>query len=288
MRFRAGLALLVFTLIVGIGCRKPLAPNVDRNEAPETWITAAPQDTITEKDPFGVVIAPRPGTIPVRFHVHWAGSDRDGAIAGFYFAVVETIPIPPPGLGLPPLPGPKPQDYRFTTRTDSVFIFSVSEFRPDREHAFYIYAVDDKGKADATPARFIFNALDRFPPNPYIFEATATGPIHRLLADGSVLKKDTTVFITDSLTVATVGRAPRDTIPAVSSITFRWRGEPAIAGTYVVGYRYKLDDPEFVSVPVDSTVKVYALGSISPGTRCSRSRCSTRREAPRRRTGASR
>ena len=36
----------------------------------------------------------------MRFHIYWAGSDKDGAIAGFYYAVVETIPVPPPGLGL--------------------------------------------------------------------------------------------------------------------------------------------------------------------------------------------
>ena len=34
----------------------------------------------------------------------------DGAVVGFYYAVVETIPVPPPGLQPPPLPGPKPRD----------------------------------------------------------------------------------------------------------------------------------------------------------------------------------
>ena len=66
MRCRAGLVLFVLTLIIGVGCRKPLAPNVDRNEPPETWITGAPQDTITEKDPDGTAHAPKAGTLPVR------------------------------------------------------------------------------------------------------------------------------------------------------------------------------------------------------------------------------
>ena len=47
MRLRVGLLLCLFAAIVMVGCRKPLAPNVDRNKAPETWITAAPFDTIT-------------------------------------------------------------------------------------------------------------------------------------------------------------------------------------------------------------------------------------------------
>ena len=265
MRFRAGLVLFIFALLAAVGCRKPLSPNVDRNEPPETWITAAPQDTITERDEDGKPVLRRAGTIPVRFHMYWAGSDRDGAVAGFYYAVVETIPVPPPGLSLPGLPGPKPQDYRFTSKTDTTFIFNVSEFRPDREHAFFIYAVDDKGKADATPARFIFNALDRFPPDPYIFLARATGPIYRMLEDRSIFVKDTTIFVTDSLTLANIAKAPRDTVPASAELTFEWRGEPTIIGAYVTGYKYKLDDPNFISLAADQPRKVYPIGTVSPG-----------------------
>src|SRR4249920_2471160 len=105
MQIRAVLLLLFFAVILGVGCRKPLSPNVDRNRAPETWIVAAPQDTLTVKDPTGKATPPQPGTIPVRFHMYWAGSDQDGAIAGFYWAVVETVTTPPEDLPLPPLPG---------------------------------------------------------------------------------------------------------------------------------------------------------------------------------------
>ena len=267
MRFRAGLILFIFALLAGVGCRKPLSPNVDRNDPPETWITAAPQDTLTEKDEDGIVIVPRIGTIPVRFHLYWAGADQDGAVAGFYYAVVETIPVPPPGLSLPALPGPKPQDYHFTTKTDTTFIFNVSEFRPDREHAFFIYAVDEKGKADPTPARFIFNALDRFPPDPYIFEARATGPIYRMLEDRSIFVKDTTIFVRDSLTFANIRQAPKDTVPAIAELTFQWRGEPTIIGTYVTGYKYKLDEPTFISLPASQASVVYPKGSVGAGVK---------------------
>ena len=49
MRLRAGLILFASVCLVVFtgGCRKPLAPTFDRNQAPETWITAAPLDTIT-------------------------------------------------------------------------------------------------------------------------------------------------------------------------------------------------------------------------------------------------
>ena len=53
MRLRLGLVLCLFVVIWGVGCRKPLTPNIDRNVAPETWITAAPVDTLTLKDAGG-------------------------------------------------------------------------------------------------------------------------------------------------------------------------------------------------------------------------------------------
>jgi hypothetical protein len=156
MRFRAGLFVSIFLVLLGVGCRKPLAPNIDSNIPPETWITAAPQDTITIRDEFNQPIAPAVGTIPFRFHVYWAGSDQDGAVSGYYYAVVETVTTP--GLPRSSLPGPKPRDYKFTTRSDSTFSFNVFEESRVREHAFFIYAVDNNGKPDPTPARFIFFA----------------------------------------------------------------------------------------------------------------------------------
>ncbi len=269
MRFRGGLLFFVLTILVAIGCRKPLTPNVDRNQPPETWITAAPQDTITIRDEFGVPQGvPRPGTIPFRYHLYWAGSDHDGDVAGFYFAVVETLPVAPPGLPIPPLPGPKPSDYHFTARTDSIFIFNVSEFSPDRQHAFFIYSVDNQGKADATPARLIFNALDRNPPLPIIAiqpkdaqrrpiaplvgGAKGFGRIASMSREGVLFSRDTTIFTNDSLTRLNASIPTTDTIPATARIDIRWRGEPTILGTYVTGYRYKLDESSFVSV--DSSV----------------------------------
>lgn len=215
-------------------------------------------------------LAPQIGSIAVRFHPYWAGSDRDGEVAGFYFAVVETLPIPPPGLTtLPPLPGPKPQDYRFTNKTDSTFIFRVSQASQDRQHAFYIYAVDNHGKADATPARVIFNSIDRYPPLPVIDFARGAGPIYRVRPGGIVVQSDTSVAITDSLTRDNFSEEPAETVPSTARLEFRWHGEPTIAGTYVTGYRYKLDEPSFVDVDASVTSVTYNTGVagdvITPG-----------------------
>src|SRR6476620_8736551 len=143
MRLRAGVSLFVIAILTGVGCRKPLSP-ADNNKAPETWITAAPQDTLVTKDAQGRVVPSLPGKIPVRFHLYWAGADEDGEVVGYYFAVTETLPDPPVGLrDLPNLPGPKPGYYHFTTRSDTTLIFNVSENHPDRQHGFYVYAVDN-------------------------------------------------------------------------------------------------------------------------------------------------
>ena len=277
MRLRAGLILfflLVLILVVG-GCRKPLAPTFDRNQAPETWITAAPLDTITVRD------GPRPiqtdpGFIPFRYHLYWAGSDPDGKIAGFFFAVVETLPIPiPPATEPPPLPGPKARDYHFTTKTDSTFIFSVSDDRTDRRHAFYIYAVDNLGKPDPTPAKFIFNSIDRYPPLPVIDKFVTTGFVWNQDATTLAL---TRVLRSDTVTTADtfkIGAVPKKTVPVGSRIDIAWHSEITTVDNPAVGYRYKLDEPDFVNVGVSTTTLSYNTGpgdAVGPGVKVFRLR----------------
>jgi hypothetical protein len=251
MRLRVGVVLCLFLAFWGAGCRKAVAPAVD-NAAPETWIVAAPQDTITTRDPSNTPIRPTVGRIPVRFHMYWAGSDRDGAVVGYYFAVVETLPVPPQGTStVPGLPGPKPRDYHYTTKQDSIFIFRASEDLNERQHAFYIYAVDDKGRADPTPARFIFSSYDRFPPLAIIDELKAVGTIYSLIG-GTLVPSRPTYFVRDSFEISDTHFVPRDTVPANAQLSMRWHGEPTIPSTVVTGYRYKLDESDFNTV--DSSV----------------------------------
>ena len=261
MRLRVGLMLCLLVAFLGAGCRKALEPNADNNQAPETWITAAPQDSITTRNPQGQPQSPQITRVPVRFHLYWAGSDRDGAVSGYYWAVVETLAVPPAdGLPVPELPGPKAGDYHFTTRSDSTFIFRASEDVSEREHAFYVYSVDDKGKPDPTPARFIFRAYDRFPPLPVMDMARATGTIYQLTG-GGVTSSVRTYDITDEFAVEKLFH--RDTVPTGSELLFRWHGEPTIPGSHVLGYRYKLDESSFNVV--DSSVHQVGY-NMGPGT----------------------
>src|SRR5207249_442807 len=129
----------------------------------------------------------------------------------------------------------------------------------DRQHAFYIYAVDDKGKADPTPARFMFSALDKFPPLPIIDLAQATGRVARLAAHGFPVVKDTIIAIRDTIDENDRTRAPRDTIPSGSRIDIRWHSEPRITGGYALRYKYSLDEPQMVEV--DSSVKAVSYNT---------------------------
>jgi len=267
---RVVLCLLALSLVAAAGCRKALTPDVDINEAPETWITAAPMDTLTILDEDGIPIgATNPTVIPVRFHLYWAGADEDGSIGGFYYAVVETTATPDEFGRLPNLPGPKPGDYRFTTRTDTTFVFTVSEMYTDRQHAFYIYAVDDKGEGDPTPAKFTFRAFDRYPPTPVIDQAVATGIIVLLNASGDPVPVTDVRQLTHTYDYTVL--YPADTAAAYSRLDFAWHAELRDPLMTVSGYRYKLDETDFLGV--DSSVRSLSYGTgvdastVAPGTK---------------------
>ena len=245
-------AIVCFCLVSLVGCRKALAPTTLGNLPPETWIVAAPQDTITTRDPNDGPIKPQIGRIPVRFHVYWAGTDHDGTVVGYYWAVVETLAVSPDGTGpVPALPGPKARDYHYTTATDSLFIFTAAVDASERQHAFYIYAIDNKGLPDPTPARFIFSAYDRFPPTAVIDECTATG-FEFQRVPGGMQRIQKTYFITDFFEISNDHAFPRDTVMSNALLHMRWHGVPTIPSTIVTGYRYKLQEPNFNSV--DSSV----------------------------------
>ena len=268
MRVRVGLLLcLLFGLAGAVGCRKSTNTG-NLNAAPETWITSAPQDTITLIGRGGAIDPasnPALTAIPVRFHLYWAGADRDGEVVGYYFAVVETTAVATGIEGIPSLPGPKARDYRFTTKTDSIFIFTTSADAPAREHAFYVYAVDNKGGVDPTPAKFTYRSIDLFPPRPVFTAAFATGRTVSITQTGPGTGFTTATIATYPLddTVSTPGTTPPDTVPSASRLTFRWRAQPVVPNTSVVGYRYKIDEPDFVVT--DTTVHEREYNTGVPG-----------------------
>jgi len=242
MSIRGASLFCLFLLILGFGCRNPIAPP-DINQAPETWITSAPMDTITTRN--GRPSQSPPGTIPVEYHLYWAGSDVDGTVVGYYWAVTETTTTVPAGVPIPELPGPKPRDYHFTTRTDTTFIFNVTENAPDRQHAFFIFAVDNKGKADPTPARFIFDAQDRYPPI-VIFDVAQSAAT--MFAQSAPGQPPYLIHYVKSITDTVNFNVPtyKDSVPSNGVLTFHWIGLPSLPGTFVTGYRYKLDEPQFI------------------------------------------
>ncbi len=277
MRLRAGAVacLLLFGFFVA-GCRNGLDPGAISNQAPETWITASPQDTLTVKNSSGQVISPGTlGLIPVRFHIYWAGSDKDGSVDHYMVAVTETTAVAFDNLGVPPLPGPtatppagspyKPGAYYATTRTDSIITFSASIDAPDRIHAFYVYAVDNKGKADPSPARFTFSAYDRYPPLGVMDQATGTGFVYVRTHSG-IVRQTMTRTIRDSFVVSR--SFPSDTVPSGSTLTFRWHGEPRAAGSTVSGYQYRLEEANYNVVGPTDTIATYGdLAPLTAGTK---------------------
>jgi len=260
MAFRLRILLAAFLVVVGIGCRKPLAPSTDTNAAPETWITAAPQDTITNRNNQGQPSGPvSVGVIAFRFHMYWAGSDQDGEVRGFYWAVTETVKTP--GIDIdPPVPAPKPSDYRYTSKTDTTFIFNVIEDTRTRRHAFYLYAVDNEGKVDPTPARFVFDALDRFPPYAVFTEAYGDG-YYRDPYNPNAPPQLLRFAISDSFD--RTRQAPRDTVPMGSRLLFRWHGQEAITGNPAVAFKYKLDSPDYL--PAEPGVDSLVFGPAASG-----------------------
>jgi len=258
MRWSAGVfvALIGLVLVAGTACRKLPTDINDRNRAPETYLSAAPVDSISNS---GLV------RIPYRFRAQWAGSDVDGEVVGFFVAVTETTVDVTSGRPFK-LPPPKPQDYKFTTSRESLFTFDVTEGRgTDREHALYVYAVDNQGKVDPTPAVTHFVARDQNLPGVKITVATASGTIYKLASvGGGVTPFDSVWTLSDGPELPL--HSPRDTIPSGASVHFEWRGFDNDFGSYITGYRYKLVETDYVRT--DSTVKSADYGSpfsASPG-----------------------
>lgn len=245
MSWRLWGALFFFgALVATTACRDTVNPNEDRNFPPETYLTAAPVESIA---------GGRLSRAPYRYHAHWSGSDVDGAIAGFFVAVTETTF----GSRLPP---PKPQDYRFTARTDSVIIFNIFAGRgSDREHGLYVYAVDNDGKVDPTPALVHLIARDRNLPGLNFTEARAEGIEYEQLAGGGLLAKPFARNLTDGSDPVLATFVEIDTLPTGSAVYFSWQGFDRDWGGYITGYGYKLIEPDFVNV--DSTGKHVEYGT---------------------------
>lgn len=243
-----GIFVVFCVALVANSCREALDPNEDRNRAPDTYLTASPADSIA-----GGSLS----RVPYRYHAFWSGADLDGEVVGFFIAVTETLP----GRKLPP---PKPQQYTFTQRTDSVFVFAIHEgFGTDREHGLYVYSVDNEGKVDPDPAFVHFIARDRNLPGLRFNLARAEGQTFIPDGLGGLIPVPFELLLTDNEDPVGSLTLPRDTIPFLSSVFFGWQGFDNDWNSSISGYRYKLMEPAFNNV--DSTVK-YAEYATGVGT----------------------
>lgn len=148
--------ILMLALAVGLGCRKELPELFDRNAAPETYITAAPVESLF--DGFQV-------------HMHWSGRDTDGLVSYFLWAWTDSSRAYYSAWN----PETRADDRILrdgvwdathqTTKTDSVFsILANDGGGTARDVTFNITAVDDQGKRDPLPARlYFFGSVDRRP-----------------------------------------------------------------------------------------------------------------------------
>ncbi|MBI5836023.1 MAG: hypothetical protein HZB25_02150 [Candidatus Eisenbacteria bacterium] len=170
------------------------------NRSPRVVLVATPFDTSFIKTPEGGI----PTAVLYRYHAHWYGSDPDGKVIGYSVIVTDTNAVP----GISDFQDPS----HFTTRTDSIFTFTVTANTQRYPHTLWVTAVDDKFKADFNPAHVILNAEDRYLPEPVLDESYAITPggAHIQLADAS---RNTNI-------------APRDTIPLGSSVHFKWHAAP--------------------------------------------------------------
>src|SRR5262245_3172505 len=252
MRWSAGVfvALVGLILVAGSGCRKLSTENTDRNRPPDTYLSAAPADSIG-----GGGLS----RIPHRYRAQWAGSDVDGEVVGFFIAVTETTVDMATGRPFR-LPPPRPSQYHFTTARESLFTFEVLEGRgTDREHGLYVYSVDNQGKVDPTPAVTHFVARDPHLPGLTWTNATATGTVYLSNGMGGVTPTDFYRVLTDGHELPL--HVPIDTIPSGGSVHFAWEGFDTDFGSSISGYLFKMIETEFVRV--DSTVKSVGYG---PGT----------------------
>jgi hypothetical protein len=185
-------------------CRETPPSSFDSNIPPETAITGAPAESSQSY---------------YRIHLKWYGSDKDGSIDHYEYAVTDTDKTP--GETTPGFSG-----YASTTRTDSVFVFTAN-LPQILGHRFYVRAVDNEGKADPTPAVAYFLAEDFNTPR-----------ITFLQGIGSWYDRDGHLRTT---AIHSTNRfAPTDTIGVGGSVTVSWTGFDVDPGDSVVGFEYRL------------------------------------------------
>ncbi len=184
---------IAMTLIMAAGCLKKKEPIGYSNIPPETYIFV---EGVTD-------------TVRAKQKICWYGNDPDGKVVGFNWALDDSN-----------------QKY-FTEINCSTFVFE-SGAEPII-HKFFVWAIDDSGAVDTTPAVLVLPVVNS-PPVVYL---------------------DTY-------------KVPPDTSFPIA--TFYWQGEDEDGNETITGYRYKLDYwADWQLLPAETTH--ITLRDISPGVR---------------------
>jgi hypothetical protein len=109
------------------GCTE-VPEGIKSNLPPETYLSLFPDSTISPQK--------------TRIKISWWGDDPDGLVAGFYFSFDSTA-------------------WTFTPNNDSTFQLVISG--NDSTFRFWVYAVDDKGISDPTPATNLYPVFNSPP-----------------------------------------------------------------------------------------------------------------------------
>ncbi len=165
------IALVALTLFTGCRAFQPEAVIVNR--PPETFLIGAPLEG---------------GGGYYHYHMFWYGSDEDGNVVKFAWALTDTsvqdedtIDDEEDARFNPALDITHLEIANWTTRTDSIFDFQINQgTSPSADMTFHMVAMDDFGDFDRTPARlhFFSNTLGSPLINFFRIEETPNGDIH--------------------------------------------------------------------------------------------------------------
>lgn len=192
-------AILMFVgiLIFSACFRKPVE-NPTANIPPETYCFISHVDTVD--------------TVPAKVTLYWIGNDPDGEVVGYYVRVDSAQSI-------------------FTTKTTDTFTFSVAAGDTYAFHTFQVWAVDNEGAEDPTPAKVIIPVRNS-PPIAFF--------------DSSKLPPDTTL----------------------TAATFYFGATDVDGDQSVIGFLYRLDtDPDTMLYFVSRDSASVFLTGIQPGER---------------------
>ena len=226
---------MMLTASLLFGCRAFEPEVVVVNRPPDTFIMGSPAETT------GAYF---------HFHVYWYGTDTDGVVERFVWALTDTSIQDHdtdddeedqrfnPALNISTL-----EIGRWTTRTDSVFNFSLHQGSVlAYDMTLHLVAVDDRGDFDRTPARlyFISNALG----NPQVI-------FHKQLlgrADSVLFANEDTIAYGEPFTLTWTGQTPnirsftQEMLVAADTVPEGLPPEAARDG--LLGFKYRL--PEVV------------------------------------------